>query len=49
MKALLALARAIDALSERIGRAVIWLVLAATLVSARNAIVRYVLGESSNA
>ena len=44
MKTLLALARLIDALTERIGRLVIWLVLVATLISAGNA-----LGESSNA
>jgi TRAP-type mannitol/chloroaromatic compound transport system permease small subunit len=49
VKALLALARAIDALTERIGRIVIWLVFAATLISAGNALVRYLLGESSNA
>ena len=49
MKALLALARLIDALTERVGRVVIWLVLAATLISAGNALARYALGESSNA
>ena len=49
MKPLLALARLIDALTERIGRVVIWLVLVATLVSAGNALARYTLGESSNA
>jgi TRAP-type mannitol/chloroaromatic compound transport system permease small subunit len=49
VKALLALARVIDALTERVGRVVIWLVLAATLISAGNAVVRYLLGESSNA
>ncbi|MHB1402640.1 MAG: TRAP transporter small permease subunit [Thiobacillus sp.] len=49
MKALLALARAIDALTERIGRVVIWLVLATTLISAGNALIRYSLGVSSNA
>ena len=49
MKALLALARLIDTLSERVGRVVIWLVLVATLISAGNALVRYALGESSNA
>ncbi len=49
MNALLALARAIDALTERIGRLVIWLVLVATLISAGNALARYLLGESSNA
>ena len=49
MKALLALARLIDTLSERVGRVVIWLVLVATLISAGNALVRYALGASSNA
>jgi TRAP-type mannitol/chloroaromatic compound transport system permease small subunit len=49
MKPLLTLARLIDALTERVGRLVIWLVLAATLISAGNALVRYTLGESSNA
>lgn len=49
MNALLTLSRAIDALTERIGQFVIWLVLVATLVSAGNALARYVLGASSNA
>lgn len=49
MKTLLALARLIDALTERVGRLVIWLVLVATLISAGNALARYLLGESSNA
>jgi TRAP-type mannitol/chloroaromatic compound transport system permease small subunit len=49
MKTLLAFARLIDALTERIGRLSIWLVLAATLISAGNALIRYLLGESSNA
>jgi len=49
VNALLALARLIDALTERVGRLVIWLVLVATLISASNALVRYALGESSNA
>ncbi len=49
MKTLLALAGRIDALTERVGRTVIWLVLAATLISAGNALVRHVAGESSNA
>jgi len=49
MNALLALARLIDALTERVGRVVIWLVLFATLISAGNALSRYLLGESSNA
>jgi len=46
---LLALARLIDALTERVGRLVIWLVLVATLISAGNALARYALGASSNA
>lgn len=49
MEILLRLSRAIDGLNERIGRLVIWLVLAATLVSAGNAVVRYGLNTSSNA
>ena len=49
MKALLALSRAIDALNERIGRTVYWLVLAAVLISAANAIVRKAFDWSSNA
>ena len=49
MRALLALARLIDALTERVGRLVIWLVLVATLISAGNALARYALGASSNA
>src|SRR4030067_412763 len=49
MKNLLALARLIDALTERVGRVVIWLVLVATLISAGNALTRYLLGASSNA
>ena len=49
MKTLLALARLIDALTERVGRVVIWLVLVATLISAGNALSRYLLGASSNA
>ena len=49
MNALLTLARLIDALTERVGRLAIWLVLIATLISAGNALARYALGESSNA
>jgi len=49
MNALLALSRAIDALTERIGTFVIWLVLVATLISAGNALARWALGASSNA
>ncbi|TCS70025.1 TRAP-type mannitol/chloroaromatic compound transport system permease small subunit [Sulfuritortus calidifontis] len=49
MRALLTLARGIDALNERVGRAVYWLVLIVALVSAGNAASRYGLGASSNA
>lgn len=49
MHTLLKLAGAIDALNERIGRGVVWLVLAATLISAGNAVVRYGFNASSNA
>ena len=48
MQAMLAIARALDALNERIGRAVYWLVLAMVLLSAGNAIVRKVFDWSSN-
>ena len=49
MNALLTLSRAIDRLTERIGRLVYWLVLAVVLISAANAIVRKVFNYSSNA
>jgi TRAP-type mannitol/chloroaromatic compound transport system permease small subunit len=49
LKSLLALSRLIDALNERVGRLVCWLVLAAVLVSAGNATVRYAFNLSSNA
>ena len=49
MNALLALSRAIDALNERVGRLVYWLVLAAVLISCANAIVRKAFNTSSNA
>ena len=49
MKRLLALSRLIDALNERVGRLVYWLVLAAVLVSAGNAVSRYLFNLSSNA
>jgi TRAP-type mannitol/chloroaromatic compound transport system permease small subunit len=49
MKALLAVSRAIDAVNERIGRLLIWLVLAMVLVSSANAVSRYLLNASSNA
>ena len=46
---LLRLARAIDAVTEAIGKAVGWLLLVAVLLSAGNAIVRKVFNVSSNA
>ena len=49
MNFLLKTSRLIDALSERIGGAIIWLVLAAVVISALNAIVRKVFNTSSNA
>ena len=49
MQALLTLSRGIDALNERVGRAVYWLVLIVALVSAGNAVSRYGFGASSNA
>ncbi len=48
MSVLLRLSGAIDALNERVGHLVYWLVLAAVLVSAGNASVRYALDTSSN-
>ena len=48
MKGLLALSRAIDALNERVGHVVYWLVLIAVLVSATNAVVRKAFNMSSN-
>jgi TRAP-type mannitol/chloroaromatic compound transport system permease small subunit len=49
MQGLLKLSRWIDALSERVGRSIYWLVLAAVIISAGNAIVRKVFNYSSNA
>lgn len=49
MQALLKLSGLIDALSERVGRAVLWLVLAAVVISAVNAVVRKAFNTSSNA
>ncbi len=49
MQAWLGLARGIDALNERVGRWVYWLVLAMVLESAGNAIVRKLFNSSSNA
>ena len=49
MKVLLTISRAIDALNERIGRIVLWLVLVMALVSSSNAVARYLFNLSSNA
>ncbi len=49
MSRLLATSRAIDWFNERVGKAMMWLVLAAVLVSSINAIVRYGFNISSNA
>lgn len=49
MQALLKLSRAIDWLSGQIGKYVIWLILASTLISGINAVVRKAFNTSSNA
>jgi len=49
MNALLELSRVIDRLNEWIGRHLAWLVLAAVLISAANAVVRKLFNYSSNA
>jgi TRAP-type mannitol/chloroaromatic compound transport system permease small subunit len=48
MKLCLGLSRAIDALNEQIGKLTYWLILAAVLISAGNAVVRYAFNRSSN-
>ena len=49
MQALLGLSRGIDRATEFIGKAVMWLILVAVLVSAGNAVVRKTFNYSSNA
>jgi TRAP-type mannitol/chloroaromatic compound transport system permease small subunit len=49
MNMLLTVSRAIDALNERVGRVVLWLILAMVLVSTANAAFRYLFNISSNA
>ncbi len=49
MQGLLGLSRAIDAVNERIGRTLAWLILAAVIISTVNAIIRKVFNVSSNA
>jgi TRAP-type mannitol/chloroaromatic compound transport system permease small subunit len=48
LNALLTLSRAIDKLNERVGLTVSWLILAAVLISAANAVVRKAFNVSSN-
>ncbi len=49
MQALLKLSSFVDRITDLIGRLMMWFVLAATLISAGNAIIRKVFGTSSNA
>jgi len=49
MQPLLALSRAIDWLNEHVGRFLLWTVLAVTLISAGNTLMRYGFNYSSNA
>ena len=49
MNALLVLSRGIDAVTERVGRIVYWLILVVVLISAANATVRKIFNFSSNA
>jgi len=46
---LLKLSRLIDALTERIGKAALWLVLVVVVISSGNAVMRYAINYSSNA
>lgn len=48
MNPLLALSRLIDAISTGVGRITMWLILATTLISAGNALVRKIFNSSSN-
>jgi TRAP-type mannitol/chloroaromatic compound transport system permease small subunit len=49
MTSLLKLSRIIDGFTDRVGRLMMWLILATTLISAGNAIVRKIFNNSSNA
>jgi TRAP-type mannitol/chloroaromatic compound transport system permease small subunit len=49
LRALLRASRVIDSFNERIGRWVSWLILAAVIVSAANAVIRKIFDASSNA
>jgi len=46
---LLRVSALIDAVNDRVGRTVYWLILAMVLVSSGNAVVRYIFDKSSNA
>ncbi len=48
MTFLLRISRFIDALNERVGQTVYWLILVAVLVSSGNAVIRYLFDRSSN-
>lgn len=48
MNALLKLSRLIDALTELIGKSVVWIVLLVTLISSCNAVMRYTINFSTN-
>ena len=48
MPLLLKLSQLIDALNARVGKAAFWLVLAMTIISAGNAVVRFIFNYSSN-
>lgn len=49
MSFLLKFSRLVDGLSDLVGKLAMWLILAATLISAGNAVIRKVFGTSSNA
>ncbi len=49
MQGLLGLSRVIDAINERAGRALAWLILAAVIISTVNAVIRKAFNVSSNA
>jgi TRAP-type mannitol/chloroaromatic compound transport system permease small subunit len=49
MQGLLQLSKAIDWVSEKLGRSMLWLVLVAVLISAGNAVIRKLFDVSSNA
>jgi TRAP-type mannitol/chloroaromatic compound transport system permease small subunit len=49
MNVLLAFSRGVDWITERVGRALCWLLLAAVIISAGNAIIRKAFSMSSNA